>query len=234
MYANEGHHWWFVARRKIIRRFLIKYFPHGAGEILEAGCGTGGNLELLEDFGSVHAMEMDEDARIMANSHNVCRVRNGKLPDNIPFTRSFNLICMFDVLEHVEDDSTALQAVKTKLYTNGKLLLTVPAYRFLWSSHDYAHQHKRRYGLGGLVHLVENSGFKIINATYFNTLLFPMVAAVRLTNNIFGFSGGSDAAMPSRVLNRLFLKIFSSERYLIPRFRLPFGVSILILAEKND
>ncbi|MFO7606006.1 MAG: class I SAM-dependent methyltransferase [Desulfurivibrionaceae bacterium] len=233
MFANEELHWWFAARRTIIGGVLAAYYPHGAGSILEAGCGTGGNLELLSGFGTVHGMELDEEALDMANSRKICPVLRGRLPDNIPFGQLFDLICLFDVLEHIEEEAATLKGIGNKLQTGGGVLLTVPAYKFLWSGHDVSHRHKRRYVRGELLRLVEDAGFRIIHATYFNTLLFPAVGAVRGINNLLGSAGGSDAAMPPLPLNMLLMKIFSIERHLVPRFNLPFGVSILVLAEKE-
>lgn len=234
MFANEGRHWWFAARRKIIQKILNRYFPGSGGSILEVGCGTGGNLGLLSTYGDIHGMELDDEALAMANSRKFCQVRKGALPDNIPFEQFFDLICMFDVLEHINDESTALRAIWGRLNQGGKILITVPAYMFLWSGHDVAHQHKRRYRKEQILRLVGEAGFKVVYATYFNCMLFPAIAAVRIINNIFGRNGESDVKMPSKIINSLLTKIFSCERFFIPLLSFPFGVSILIVAEKKE
>ena len=90
----EQHHWWFVARRKIIRKVLESFLPESNNlKILEIGCGTGGNLALLSEFGEVSAMELDQTARNIANKKNICEIKKGELPNNIPFTEKFDLIC---------------------------------------------------------------------------------------------------------------------------------------------
>lgn len=234
MFDNEDHHWWFTARRKIIQKIFSSYFPGSAGSILEVGCGTGGNLEFLSTYGDIHGMELDDEALAMANSRKICQVRKGFLPDNIPFEQSFDLICMFDVLEHINDESTALRAIRRKLNQGGKILITVPAYKFLWSAHDVAHQHKRRYRKGQMLRLIQKAGFKVIYSTYFNSVLFPVIATIRIVNNIFGRESGTDVTMPSKIMNNLLMKIFAGERFFMPGLSLPFGVSILIMAEKME
>jgi SAM-dependent methyltransferase len=233
MYLNEDRHWWFVARRMIIRKILSNYLPvERKRRILEVGCGTGGNLELLSTYGNVYAIEPDDEAVAMAGKRGLCHVVKGSLPDDIPFEGGFDLICMLDVLEHMDDDLGALESVGKRLHPEGKILVTVPSCKFLWSEHDVALHHKRRYGKKELIGLVQVSGFRIIYHTYFNTLLFPVIAAVRSLKKINGKECGTDVSMPSKFANLLLTAIFSGERFLLPRISLPFGTSILMLAEK--
>jgi len=232
MYLNEDRHWWFVARRMIIGKILSCYLPDKKErKILEVGCGTGGNLELLSAYGNVYAVELDEEAIVLAEKRGFCDVAKGSLPNDIPFECGFDLICMLDVLEHIDDDFEALEAVRKKLHLGGKILVTVPAFSFLWSEHDTALHHKRRYGQKQLMRLLEISGFRIIYRSYFNTLLFPMVTAVRSLKKIYGKEYGTDVSMPVKQINILLTAIFSSERFIMPWISLPFGTSILILAE---
>lgn len=231
----EDRHWWFIARRIIINKVLNYFFLNKKlNSILEIGCGSGGNLELLSAFGKVHAMELDEYCIEIADKRNICKVKRGSLPDNIPLSGKFELICMFDVLEHIDDDMKALQVVSEKLSDEGVLFLTVPAYGFLWSSHDIALNHKRRYVKNKLLDIVEKAGMKPVYSTYFNTFLMPLVLSVRLFNNLTGKSRGDDLRTSPDIVNYLLSKIFSAEKYLIPVLSLPFGVSILIIAKKNN
>jgi SAM-dependent methyltransferase len=233
MYHNEDLHWWFVARRKIIEKILTCYLNDTKErKILEIGCGTGGNLKLLSAYGNVYAVELDDDAVAMACKRGVCQVAKGSLPDDIPFEGVFDLICMLDVLEHIDDDRGTLEVIGEKVNPGGKILVTVPAFRFLWSEHDVALHHKRRYDKKQLMEILQISGFRIIYHTYFNMLLFPVIAAVRSLKNIYGKECGTDVNMPSRLINILLTAIFSSERFLMPHLTFPFGTSILLLAEK--
>jgi SAM-dependent methyltransferase len=173
MYCVEDQHWWFVTRRMIIKKILDTFLQQSiTPDILEAGCGTGGNLELLSSYGNIHAIEIDGVARDLANKRDICSVKTGSLPEDIPFTKYFNLICVLDVLERIDDDLAAMKAIVDKIKNNGKLLITVPAYMFMWGSHDITLHHKRRYTKKQLTSVVQAAGMEIIYATYFNTYLF--------------------------------------------------------------
>ncbi len=236
-YASvEDKHWWFVARRQIIEQVIRKLSLPKNAQILEAGCGTGGNLQMLSRHGQVSAMELDEIACQFANQRQVTTVKRGTLPDNIPFALHYDLILILDVIEHLDDDLSALKALYYKLKPGGYLLVTVPAYQFLWSEHDEINHHKRRYRLQGLKQMVRKAGYEVIYGSYFNTFLFPIVVIVRglgkllqkQNNNQFS----SDLVLPSKPVNQLLTWLFANERYLINRFTLPFGLSILFLARK--
>ena len=232
--AAEDAHWWFVARRRILARVLdgLELPPDAA--ILEAGCGTGGNLAMLARHGRLRAFEIDDGARDVASKRGVTDVAAGALPEPIPFRgERFDLVAMLDVLEHVEDDRGALVNLRERLQPGGRLLLTVPAYPFLWSRHDEVNHHQRRYTRGPLVRLVREAGYDVRHASYFNTLLFPLVLGARTLNNLLGRDEGSDLAMPSPPVNKLLTEVFASERHLVPRAALPFGVSILLVAQRT-
>lgn len=234
MHRCEDSHWWFVARRMIIRRVLNHFNGNRSGHILEVGCGTGGNLAMLAEYGQLCALEMDATARQMAAARHICEVRHGILPEELPYAHNFNSIAMFDVLEHIDDDAATLKFLYTRLNKGGRLFLTVPAYPFLWSQHDVANHHKRRYVRPQLQEKLQTAGFRVLYAGYFNTFLFPVVLGVRLFHKLQGKDEGSDLATPAAPVNRLLTGIFGSERWFIPGFRFPFGVSILAVAEKLD
>ncbi len=236
----EDHHWWFRGRRAIIAYVLKKAALSPQATILDAGSGTGGNLTTLAGQGKLYAMELDAHARALANARGVVQVEEGKLPDNIPFTaQQFDLAVMFDVLEHVEHDYDALLALNQRLSPQGKLMLTVPAFEFLWSAHDVIHHHKRRYSLAPLVRLVERAGYKVTFASYINFWLFPVIATLRVLDRISGNrligkkkDGNAELKVPFSPLNWALERLFASECRLMDIMRLPFGVSIVLLAEK--
>jgi SAM-dependent methyltransferase len=235
MAAHEDRHWWFVARRRILDRLIARVIdPRGDCKILEAGCGTGGNLSMLGRFGRAAAFEPDANARALASAKSTLEVREGALPDRVPFAPdSFDLVAMLDVLEHVDDDVGSLKAVAERLARGGRLLLTVPAYGFLWSRHDELHHHKRRYRKGDLLGVAKAAGLQPEYVSYFNTLLFPLIAAKRLAGRLLGDSGKADDEMPPAGLNRLLGAVFAVERHLLGRVTLPFGVSLVMVARRS-
>ncbi|MGE5147007.1 MAG: class I SAM-dependent methyltransferase [Candidatus Eiseniibacteriota bacterium] len=233
MGEHEDRHWWFVARRRILKSVLDRFVPWPAEpRILEVGCGTGGNLPMLAGFGTVSGLEPDDEARQLAAGKGAFDIRSGRLPADLPFApESFNLVAALDVLEHVEDDKATLRALSDRLRPGGWLLATVPAFGFLWSSHDERHHHKRRYRKSDLVKAVVEAGLVPVRTTYFNSLLFPVVAALRLLRNATGVDADDDA-LPAPGLNRILTRVFSAERHLIGRVSLPAGLSLLMLARK--
>ncbi len=226
----EKSHWWFVARRTILSKVLQSLTLPAEPQILEFGCGTGGNLDMLRTFGEVTAVEMNEFARKHAQLQSDCRILPGHLPNNIPELPAHDLVCLLDVLEHIPDDFLALQALHRLVKPNGHLLLTVPAYQWLWGPHDEAHHHQRRYRAGTLRALAEQAGWRVQRIGYFNTLLLPLVAIHRTQQRLFsGKNSGSDMQMPMSWVNLLFRTIFSSEALWLRRRTFPCGVSILAI-----
>ncbi len=230
----EGAHWWFVARRRILREAIRRLVPLPPGaRLLEAGCGTGGNLAMLEDFGEVSAFEPDARARQLASRKTKILLRAGRLPSDVPFeAEAFDLVVALDVLEHLDDDLAGLEVLGSRLRPGGWMLITVPAFSFLWSHHDVVHHHKRRYRRKELVRLASAAGLAPVTATYFNTLLFPMVAVVRFAKNLLGVEGADDSRVPAPLVNGLLGAVFASERHLVSRIALPIGLSILMLARR--
>ena len=223
MAATEGRHWWFAGRRTILASLIERLGLPARADILELGCGTGGNLDMLARFGEVRAMETDDAARAIALEKTGGRfdIRAGRCPDEIPFAgQRFDLVCMIDVLEHVEEDVATLEALRGLLAPGGHALLTVPANRWMWSKHDEFLHHKRRYTAGELRSKAVGAGLRVRTLSYFNTLLFPLAATARLLNV-------EGSGVPPAPLNRLFQTVFSAERWVAGRVPLPFGVSLL-------
>lgn len=230
----EERHWWFRARRTIIASMIARLDLGRQARILDMGCGTGGNLTMLSSFGKVEAVEMEDWAREIASAKGCASILPGQLPDRLPFHEPrFDLVVLLDVLEHVSDDEAALDTLGRLLKSGGSLLITVPAFLFLWSPHDEAHHHFRRYRLRELEDKLAQAGMEVTYASYFNFLLFPLIAFVRLLGRFRSGSKSGNLAMPHPWVNRLLYAIFSSERLLLGRLRLPFGVSAMVLAKKR-
>ena len=228
----DAEHWWFAARRRIVAAMIERLGLPERARILEVGCGTGSNLTMLQRFGRLDAIEPDRGARALASRRGGIRVAGGLLPDEAEIEdAAYDLIVLLDVLEHIPDDAGTLRLLARKLRPGGRLLVTVPATPWLWSSHDVAHHHQRRYTARGLAKVLGQGGFRIVHRSHFNTVLFPLIALVRLVNRLTGRGGGGDDAMPPAPLNAMLGALFAAERHVAVRGALPFGVSLIAVAE---
>jgi SAM-dependent methyltransferase len=230
MAEHDQVHWWYVARRRILSDLIARAADlPGDARILEIGCGTGHNFEMLRRFGRLDALEVDDAARVLASTRLGHPVGDAPLPDlpGVP-DGAYDLIALLDVLEHVDNRPQSLASIAAKLAPGGKILVTVPAYQWMWSAHDRAHHHKLRYSKKSLRRDAETAGLEVKKIGYFNSLLFPLAAAARIAGRIAGKSS-SDDQLPPRPLNALFRAIFSLERHIVGRIRLPAGVSLFAL-----
>jgi SAM-dependent methyltransferase len=233
MANTDQDHWWFVARRRILAALIAREVrPPAAARILEIGCGTGHNLAMLGQFGHVEASELEPAARALAAKRLGRSVASAALPDLSMYPEaSFDLVALLDVLEHVADDAAALAAIRERLKPGGKLLVTVPANRWMWSAHDAEHHHHRRYSKGELKRALRSAGFEIALLSHFNSLLFPPIAAARLVGKLTGRESADDG-IPAPPVNRLLQSVFGLEAGLIGRVPLPFGVSLVAIVQR--
>ncbi|WP_419788228.1 methyltransferase domain-containing protein [Pseudodesulfovibrio sp.] len=231
--AMEEKHWWFKGRRAVINSILKRLEQPEFARILDVGCGTGGNIPLLSRYGTVDAMEYNALALKLARSkHPDTCIRKGKLPDEIPYeNENYDLVCAFDVLEHIQDDQSAVMNMVKKVRPGGYLFCTAPANQWLWSSHDIVNQHYRRYSLDNFVDLFMSAGLQISRRNYYNTLLFPIAASARLLG-LHKDEVNSDLKQDPTFIAAILEQLFSAERFLIPHWPMPFGISVLCVARK--
>jgi SAM-dependent methyltransferase len=230
----DGRHWWYRARRDILADLIERRIKLPAdARILEIGCGTGHNLEMLARFGRVDGIEIDEAARAIASGRLGHKVMDSPLPE-LPGIedRAYDMVAILDVLEHVEQDREALASIARKLRPGGTLLITVPAFPWMWSAHDEVNHHKRRYTRGTLRKVIDDAGLKLEMMSWFNSLLFPLAAAARLVGRLTG-KQDSDDKMPPAPLNALFEAVFGLERYALGRVPFPPGVSLVAIASAS-
>jgi SAM-dependent methyltransferase len=229
MHAVEGAHWWFVARRRILRNVLTRFAPAGALRILEAGCGTGGNLAMLASLGQVTAFEPNAEARALASATGVATVTDGYLPGPLSLSGPFDMVCAFDVIEHLDSDEESCRALRERIAPGGVGVFTVPAFSWMWSQHDVIMHHKRRYTRTTFNDMLRRAGFEVVYTSYFNTLLFPAVAAARGLQKLLRIpsKGGDTASLPPRPINAVLARIFGAESLVLPAGKFPVGVSII-------
>jgi SAM-dependent methyltransferase len=238
MAETEADHWWFRGRRDVLQTVLRRLALPPNARVLEVGSGTGGNLDMLAEFGTVSGLEMDSTARALCSQKTNGRfnVRAGRCPDDIPFSAEssgrFDLICFFDCLEHIADDVGSLARMQSLLAPGGVIVVTVPACPSLWSAHDVFLRHYRRYSRAALKQCIAAAGYEVERISYFNTLLFPLAAAARWFSRLAGFSSSAGAAVPAHPLNAALYGVFSAERHWLAHGALPFGLSLLAVLHK--
>lgn len=235
MAVLEETHWWFVGRRKIFLDILLRFRPDKSGKLLDIGLGTGRNAKLFQDMGfEVTGIETSPEAVSFARQKapGVSIIESTFPSEHVP-GGAFSVVSMLDSLEHFEDDQSALRAAYDALRPNGLLLVTVPAFHFLWSPHDEAAHHFRRYIKRELVERLRGAGFEVLFGSYYNFFLFPAILLVRTFGRIFSIGGGSDFSRTPAFLNKLLALIFGCERFLLKFLPLPFGVSLIAVAQKK-
>jgi SAM-dependent methyltransferase len=228
----EDDHWWFRARRDILDR-AVERFVGETGLALTVGVGITREAEMLSKRSRLVAIDR---AAIDPRCAEVALPLQADAVA-LPFASgAFDAVFIFDVLEHVDDEGRVLGEIRRVLAPGGKLLVTVPAYMFLYGLQDVVSEHKRRYRLRPLTERVRSAGFEVDYATYFNTILFPPIAVVRLLRKVLperARNGESDfdVRLPGAA-EVLLEKLFSFERHAIGRASLPFGISILCSARR--
>ena len=230
----EDSHWWFVGRRAILEEFLRLIIPNPKFQnfkILDVGCGTGANLEMLANFGESEGVDVSDDAL------EFCKLKGLKahkgLAEKLPFAdESFDIVTALDVVEHLDDDVAGLREMNRVLKTGGKTLIFVPAFMWLWGVQDDISNHRIRYTKKQIVERLQSAGFEIERATYANWTFFAPILAGRTLMKITGIKPESENNVNVSALNGIFGKIFSSERLWLKKFDFPFGVSIVITAQK--
>jgi SAM-dependent methyltransferase len=179
--AVDEHHWWFRGRRRVIDARLARLELPSGCETLDAGCGSGRTMDELRRYGRVSGFDVNPLAVEYARTRGHADVRRARL-EEIPWSdESFDLITCLDVLEHTPDDVASLRELRRVARPGATLLLTVPAYQLLWSSHDVANHHYRRYRRPGLVRAARAAGWEPVGWTYFNSILLAPAAVVRLS-----------------------------------------------------
>ena len=231
-HAAEDRHWWYRGRRTVIDRVLdgLRLPAPAATRILDAGCGSGRNMVELARRGTVTGVELSPTSVCLARERGVGEVIEGSVLD-MPFPdASFELAVSLDVVEHLEDDATALHEMRRVVAPGGALVVTVPAYQWLWSGHDVINHHHRRYTRRSLQAVAERAGWRQERTTYFNSLLLPVAILLRVLDRINTRTTESslDLWVPPAPVNWLLERPLELEAGAIARGgRIPAGLSLL-------
>lgn len=234
MFRVEDAHWWYRSLRALIRTALDAHA--GTGRLLDIGCGTGANLAMLgEDFEAT-GVDYSPDALRNCALRGLNRVAQANALA-LPFaSESFDLALMIDLLYHrdVSDKHAALAESARVLRPGGVLLVNVPAYEWLRSSHDEAIQTGHRFTRGEVVTLLESSGLEPLRVTYWNAALFPAIAFLRLWRRFSPHPGSDLEGYKDGFATKVLGGVLGLERTLLQFVDLPVGLSILAVARRPE
>jgi SAM-dependent methyltransferase len=226
----EDRHWWYRGRRTVIERLLDTLGLPARARILDAGCGSGRNMVELARRGTVTGIELSPTSVAIARERASGEIIEGSVLQ-MPFADdSFDLAVSLDVIEHLEDDVAALRELRRTVAPGGALLVTVPAYQWLWSGHDVINHHHRRYTRASLRRAAEQAGWRQVRTTYFNSLLLPLAIILRVLDrfNTKATESSLDLWVPPEPLNRALEIPLLLEATAIARGgRIPAGLSLL-------
>jgi SAM-dependent methyltransferase len=227
---EDRRHWYFRGRLAILLAVLERVAPSPC-RLLELGCGTGNVLGELGRFGEAVGVETDPDMRAVGRAAGL-DIRAGALPDDVPVPDGWaDVVLLLDVIEHLDDDVAAVRAARRVLRPGGAMLITVPAYGWLWSGHDEALGHRRRYTARGLRALITSASLSVEHLGYFNTVLFPAIAGTRLAKRLAG-RDTHDLRRTPGVVNGALERLLALERHVVLRPGLPFGSSVIAVARR--
>jgi SAM-dependent methyltransferase len=234
----DEHHWWYRGRRRIIAVELDRLPLPARARVLDAGCGSGRTLQELDRYGEVSGIELNPEAAAVARSRGAFDVRIGRLEELPWASGTFDLITCLDVIEHTPDDRATLAELLRVCAPGGWLLVTVPAYQALWSQHDEANHHYRRYARGTLQAAAVQAGWQVHRMTSFNSVLLPPAAAVRIAQRRRRSGNGEQRTnldLGPAWLNGLLERPLQAEaRWLSHGRTLPAGLSLLAVLQKTS
>jgi SAM-dependent methyltransferase len=235
LYTLEDSYWWFVGRRELVRALIEKWIQAGqAGPILDVGCGTGGNLAFLAHWGHGTGIDISPLALSLARSRRLPRLTQAS-GLALPYANStFGLVTIFDVLYHrwITSDDRVIRESYRVLKPDGWLMVMDSALLAMWSYHDEVFCARRRYSLDELSQMVTRVGFSPRKLSYANTLLFPIIMAVRLLERRFPSISDAEMRPLPGWLNQALVGVLSLEAKWLRRSVFPIGSSVLCLAQK--
>ncbi|MDD5223103.1 MAG: class I SAM-dependent methyltransferase [bacterium] len=233
MFALEADHFWFRGKLDLVLKLLARYLPAGSvPRILDLGCGTGINLKSFERLGFAVGADSVEPALKFCRSRGISRLARSEA-QALPFKdRGFDAVLALDLIEHVRDDRRVIAEAARVLRPGGRLLVTVPAFPFLFSAHDRALGHFRRYRKAELLEVLTGGGLELEKISYFNFFLFFPIFLFRVFRRKSPAESGSDLFRLPDFINAYLYLLLNLETLVVLKSGLPLGVSLVAVVRK--
>lgn len=236
LYKIEKNHWWCRAKRNLCIHLINKFYEKKENNqlrILDIGCGTGKNIETLNKIGMVWGIDMALEAINFCKKRGLKRIKQGYAEDTGYRNNFFDIVVALDIIEHTDDKKT-LREIKRILKPKGLLIMTLPAFKILWSGWDEVLQHKKRYNKKDLLNILTLYKFSPIRISYLYSFLFVPALIIRLIKSkIYSTNYPSDFQMTLPIFDWLFFNLYKLEKFLINYLDIPFGTSIFVISRNN-
>ena len=233
----EESNWWIEGRKRITHDIIEHLMDHSIQlKILDVGCGPGGTTKSFLKWGQVYGVDLSTHALKKALKKNISIVINSNLT-SIPIkSKQFDVITALDVIEHIKEDSKVLLEFKRILKDDGILIVTVPAFQFLWSEHDVAVSHERRYTSASLKRVFDETGYRVIRISYFVSFVFPLVLIYRFLKkfNLRRNNPKANVVSFPKIVDKILQKTIYFENFIIKKMKIPFGVSLICVVKKHS
>ena len=237
LFEVEEKHWWYLGRRRIIQSLVEKIcatLNNGRPRILDVGCGTGANLKMLAKYGEAEGVDISPQAVEFCGERGLDCVKLGAI-EQLPYAdASFDLVTALDVIEHLDDDRVGLREIRRVLRRDGRVLLFVPAFMFLWGVQDDVSHHRRRYTADEIAERIREAGLTVERITYANLMFFLPILIGRSFMRLTGIKPSSENNINIGMLNGFLGGLLGSEGWWLQRLSFPFGVSIVCVARRDD
>lgn len=232
LYNLEESHWWHISKRRIVANYIKHYLKKKTAKILDVGCGTGKNLESFKEFGEIYGLDSSKEAMEFCKKRGLKNIKLGEA-EKMPFkASSFDVVTLLDVLEHTDDNKT-LREVYRVLRKDGILIITVPAFSWLWSNWDKVLHHKRRYNKNDIINILKKNSFAVTYISYlYSFLVLPALIIRKIKQKLLKKEYTSDFRLSNSLLNWIMNYITKIEFKIAQKISIPVGTTILVIAKK--
>lgn len=234
LFSLEDKHWWHISKRRIVHKLIENYNSYKNPKILDIGCGTGKNMRELQNLGTVYGLDSSSEALRFCKKRGLNNLMLGSAEKTHLKSNSFDIITLLDVLEHTDDKKT-IKEVSRILSGNGLLIITVPAFNWLWSSWDVVLHHQRRYTIKSLSLVLEKNNLEIMKISYmYSYLIIPTLIIRTIKSFFFRKSYPSDFKLSSPLFHQIMTRLTAFEAFFIMLMSVPIGTSIIAVAKKTN